>query len=153
MSANTYGSPSNTASKGPANIFSWIELFGVKGFISNLIILLPALFYCGDHSSLNLSIGLVLFCLLTSAISCLNALGDVLSDLGHPKRKNKALPSGNVSERTAQIAVMVLLLVLCRLSFFLSFCHYWPFHFLSFTLLSILFIQLVREMIQEWMAC
>ena len=92
MSANTYGSPSNTASKGPAKIFSWIELFGVKGYIFNLIILLPALFYRGDHSSLNLSIGLVLFCLLTSAISCLNALGDVLSDLGHPKRKNKALP-------------------------------------------------------------
>lgn len=133
MSANTYGSPSNTASKGPAKIFSWIELFGVKGYISNLIILLPALFYRGDHSSLNLSIGLVLFCLLTSAISCLNALGDVLSDLGHPKRKNKALPSGNVSERTAQIAVMVLLLVLCRLSFFLPLSTI-PFFILYFVI-------------------
>ena len=133
MNFNASKLPINNKSKGPDEIFSLIELLGVKHYISNLVTLLPALFY---HSNLDLVIGLVSFCLLTSAISCLNALGDVLSDLAHPKRKNKPLPSGAVSETTAKIAVMVLLLVSFRLAFFLplSIMPFFIFYFLFFIL-------------------
>ncbi|MCB9366157.1 MAG: decaprenyl-phosphate phosphoribosyltransferase [Calditrichaeota bacterium] len=54
--------------------------------------------------------GFAAFCLLSSAVYALNDVLDIEADRGHPKKKNRPLPSGRVSP-SAAIALAILLAV------------------------------------------
>ncbi len=64
--------------------------------------------------------GFILFCLLSSAVYIINDLADLESDRQHPRKKNRPLASGQLSVKTAWIAVILLLVCVFPLAWLLS---------------------------------
>lgn len=64
--------------------------------------------------------GFILFCLLSSAIYIFNDLLDAPSDRNHPKKRNRPIASGQLSERAAIITLLLLLAVILPLASQLS---------------------------------
>jgi 4-hydroxybenzoate polyprenyltransferase len=53
-------------------------------------------------------LGFVLFCLVSGVVYTMNDLVDIEKDRAHPKKRYRALPSGELSSGVAQVAVVVL---------------------------------------------
>ena len=53
-------------------------------------------------------LGFLLFSLISGVVYTLNDLVDIEKDRAHPKKRYRALPSGELSPRVAQIAVVVI---------------------------------------------
>jgi 4-hydroxybenzoate polyprenyltransferase len=68
--------------------------------------------------------GFALFCLMSSVVYIINDLSDIEADRQHPTKRNRPLASGALPVRVAQIAVVVLLIVIIPLAYLLSpaFC-------------------------------
>jgi len=64
--------------------------------------------------------GFLIFCLLSSAIYIFNDLIDAPSDRNHPKKRNRPIASGQLSERAAIITLLMLLAVILPLASQLS---------------------------------
>jgi len=66
----------------------------------------------------------ILFCVASSLIYIINDLTDIKADRMHPEKKNRPLPSGKLSQKTAIIAAVVLSLVIFPSAFLLNvnFC-------------------------------
>jgi 4-hydroxybenzoate polyprenyltransferase len=64
--------------------------------------------------------GFLIFCLLSSAIYIFNDLIDAPSDRNHPKKRNRPIASGQLSERAAIITLLMLLAVILPLASLLS---------------------------------
>ncbi|MBN1890830.1 MAG: decaprenyl-phosphate phosphoribosyltransferase [Thermoflexales bacterium] len=64
--------------------------------------------------------GFVLLCLISSVVYIVNDLSDFEKDRQHPTKRNRPLPSGQLSVRAAQIAALVLSVVTLALSFGLN---------------------------------
>lgn len=64
--------------------------------------------------------GFALFCLVSSAVYIFNDLADIESDRQHPEKKNRPLPSGQLSVKAAWTAGIALVLVSLGLGWILS---------------------------------
>ncbi len=69
---------------------------------------------------LRTTIAVLAFCLLSGAVYAFNDVRDVEGDRAHPKKRNRPIASGALSERTAMTAAFVLALVALGGSFVLS---------------------------------
>ncbi|HBY93625.1 MAG: decaprenyl-phosphate phosphoribosyltransferase [Ardenticatenaceae bacterium] len=65
-------------------------------------------------------VAFMMFCLLSSAIYIMNDLADIEKDRAHPTKRDRALPSGRLSIRVAQAALLALLVVTLPGAFALS---------------------------------
>ena len=72
---------------------------------------------------LPLILGFIAFCAVSSATYIINDIHDLEADAAHPEKRNRPLPSGAVSRRTALYFASVLLVA----GLFLSFVLYWMF--------------------------
>ena len=64
--------------------------------------------------------GFALFCLISSAVYIFNDLADVEADRQHPEKKNRPLPSGELSQAAAWVAGIFLVALTLPLSWMLS---------------------------------
>ncbi len=64
--------------------------------------------------------GFALFCLVSSAVYIFNDLADIEADRQHPEKKNRPLPSGQLSQAVAWTAGILLVLLSLGLGWFLS---------------------------------
>lgn len=91
----------------------WLQLLRVKHYIKNGLILLP-LFFSGKllQSGRLLPVlgGVLVFCLLSSAIYMFNDLRDAERDRAHPTKRLRPVASGAISPRQAAIAAVLLLI-------------------------------------------
>ena len=71
-------------------------------------------------SFLRVSVSFVLLCLLSSAIYIINDLVDIESDRQHPKKRSRAIPSGQLPIPLAIAAAIVLLIVVMSLALALN---------------------------------
>jgi 4-hydroxybenzoate polyprenyltransferase len=55
--------------------------------------------------------GFVLFCLISSSVYIFNDLADIDADREHPQKKNRPIPSGQLSPRAAWAAAILLFLI------------------------------------------
>lgn len=65
-------------------------------------------------------IAFAIFCLLSSAVYIMNDLADIEKDRAHPSKRDRPLPSGQLSPRVAQIALVTLLIAILPGAFALN---------------------------------
>jgi len=83
-----------------------------KQWTKNLIVLAPLLFsgsFSKPQAILGASLCAVAFCLISSSIYTINDIVDAEADKAHPKKKNRPIPSGEISIGLA-IALSVVLM-------------------------------------------
>ncbi len=64
--------------------------------------------------------GFVLFCLLSSTVYIINDLSDIEADRMHPRKRLRPIPSGQLSQRVALAAAIIMVLVVMPLAYLLS---------------------------------
>jgi 4-hydroxybenzoate polyprenyltransferase len=73
------------------------------------------------NSILQAILAFILLCLVSSAVYIMNDLADIESDREHPTKRDRPLPSGQLSPNAARIALVILVVVGMSASFTLSF--------------------------------
>jgi decaprenyl-phosphate phosphoribosyltransferase len=106
------------------NILAAIKLLRLEQYVKNLFIFLP-IFFGLKISNLALvvdvSIAFIAFSLTSSAVYIFNDYFDVEDDKLHPKKKNRPLASGAISNNIAFILMGILAIVGITLMSYLSF--------------------------------
>ena len=82
---------------------------------------------------LRVTLGFVLFCLLSSLVYIINDLVDFNADQNHPQKRHRPIASGKLSKRTAQIACIVIALAFFIPAIWLS---------IEFTLIGLTYLLL-----------
>jgi len=104
------------------------HLLRPRQWIKNAFVVAP-LFFSAAHWTLqsvkDVSLGVVVFCLLSSAIYIFNDIFDRKADQLHSTKKHRPLASGAVSLSTAWILFTLLSLVGINLAFFLGGSFLW----------------------------
>jgi len=99
------------------------DLFRIKQWVKNLFLLIPA-FFAGsifEHGKLQtLTLGIVAFCFIASAIYLINDYRDRASDRMHPRKQFRPIASGKVSSITVFILSILLVLGGLSIAFFLN---------------------------------
>ena len=97
-----------------SKVLEYIKLMRVKHYLKNFLIFLPLLF-SGEFFNLNklfLSfLGLISFCLLSSAVYCINDIKDLENDRQHPIKRNRPIASGKISKTSAIIFLIILFVI------------------------------------------
>lgn len=95
-------------------IFSFLRLIRVHQWVKNLFVFVPLLFsmhlFEWDYLSTTIA-AFFIFCLASSAIYVINDIVDIEADKAHPVKKNRPLPSGQISKSAASITASLLLVV------------------------------------------
>lgn len=91
----------------PKNIF----IFAALVFDKQLFII---------HSLVRTVAGVVLFCLISSAVYIFNDLADIEADREHPEKKNRPIPSGKLPIPTAWTACILLVIFTITLGYWLA---------------------------------
>ncbi|MCH7963532.1 MAG: decaprenyl-phosphate phosphoribosyltransferase [Bacteroidetes bacterium] len=96
-------------------ILNYLKLLRVPQWIKNFFVFVPLLFsqhlFDEDYFATTL-LAFVVFCLSSSLIYVINDLIDIEADKAHPTKKNRPLPSGVISKRSALIVAAVLTAVI-----------------------------------------
>src|SRR5688572_12479989 len=84
----------------------YVELLRPRQWVKNVFVLIPLLF--SGRVFLPWAIGrtaiaMACFCLLSSAVYCLNDVVDAGPDSRHPRKCRRPIPSGRVSVRSALV--------------------------------------------------
>ena len=100
----------------------YINLLRIKHYIKNLLIFVPLFF--GDmifnKPKMRMGIlGLICFCLISSAVYILNDLKDLNKDKLHPTKRNRPLASGQIKPTTAIIIMLLCIMMSCIVSIYL----------------------------------
>ena len=69
---------------------------------------------------LHTCLGLLLFCLISSAVYIFNDLADIEADRQHPKKRLRPIPAGQITIKTARLAALLFIVVSFPLAFWLS---------------------------------
>ena len=91
----------------PKNIF----LFAALVFDKQLLII---------HSLVRTVAGVVLFCLISSAVYIFNDIADIEADREHPEKKNRPIPSGKLPIPIAWTACILLVITALTLGYWLA---------------------------------
>lgn len=65
-------------------------------------------------------LGFALFCLISSAVYIMNDLTDIDADKAHPKKRNRPLPSGQLSKNVATVTAVFIPVISLPLAYLLS---------------------------------
>ncbi|MGB5895827.1 MAG: decaprenyl-phosphate phosphoribosyltransferase [Ignavibacteriaceae bacterium] len=99
-------------------ILNYLKLVRTPQWIKNFFVFVPQLFsqhlFDKDYFFTTL-LAFVVFCLASSFIYVINDIIDIEADKAHPVKKNRPLPSGIISERSALIVAVVLVAVIVTL--------------------------------------
>jgi 4-hydroxybenzoate polyprenyltransferase len=87
--------------------------------------------------------GFILLCLSASSVYLINDLADVEQDRQHPKKKDRPIASGALSVRTAQISIILLLIVSIVPAFLLD--RYFGLLLLGYLLLNLLYSAYLKH--------
>jgi 4-hydroxybenzoate polyprenyltransferase len=119
-------------------LFALLQTMRPKQWTKNAIIFAALVFdlqlYPFDRNhvpTLRTLAGFGLLCLLSSTIYLINDLADIEKDRLHPKKRNRPLPSGRLSQNIAIAAAVVLPLIALPLAFMLD----WRFGLIALTYL------------------
>lgn len=96
-------------------ILNYLKLVRVPQWIKNFFVFVPLLFsqHLFDKDYLFTSLAaFVVFCLASSLIYVINDTIDIEADKAHPTKKNRPLPAGVISKRSALIVAVVLTAVI-----------------------------------------
>jgi len=96
-------------------ILNYLILVRVPQWIKNFFVFVPLLFsqHLFDKDYLFTSLAaFVVFCLASSLIYVINDIIDIEADKAHPTKKNRPLPAGMISKRSALIVAVVLTAVI-----------------------------------------
>ena len=96
-------------------ILNYLKLVRVPQWIKNFFVFVPLLFsqHLFDKDYLFTSLAaFVVFCLASSLIYVINDIIDIKADKAHPTKKNRPLPAGVISKRSALIVAVVLTAVI-----------------------------------------
>jgi 4-hydroxybenzoate polyprenyltransferase len=92
-------------------ILNYLKLIRIAQWIKNFFVFVPLLFsqhlFDKDYFFTTL-LAFVVFCLASSFIYIINDIIDIAADKAHPIKKNRPLPSGMISTRSALIVAVVL---------------------------------------------
>jgi len=105
-------------------LFKFLRLIRVHQWIKNVFVFIPLLFsqhlfqmnYFLDALS-----AFLVFCLASSAIYVINDIVDIESDRAHPVKKNRPLPSGQISTQAAIITASLLLVLVFWLMMYFNY--------------------------------
>ncbi len=96
-------------------ILNYLKLVRVPQWIKNFFVFVPLLFsqhlFDEDYFTTTL-FAFVVFCLASSLIYVINDIIDIEADKAHPTKKNRPLPAGLISKRSALIVAVVLTAVI-----------------------------------------
>ncbi len=109
----------------------YLRLIRVHQWIKNVFVFVPLLFSLhlfNQEFFLLTFFAFLVFCLASSLIYVINDLVDIESDRAHPTKKNRPLPSGEISKKSAVITASILLVIV----FFLMM--YFNYEFILFTI-------------------
>ena len=101
----------------------YIKLMRVHHYIKNGLILLPLIFSMrlGDISLLTKTIiGVIAFCIISSAVYIINDIKDLESDRRHITKRNRPLASGEVSIKSAWVLASCLFVAAVFINIFAS---------------------------------
>lgn len=96
-------------------ILNYLKLVRVPQWIKNFFVFVPLLFsqHLFDKDYLFTSLAaFVVFCLASSLIYVINDIIDIEADKTHPTKKNRPLPAGVISKRSALIVAVFLTAVI-----------------------------------------
>jgi len=117
-------------------LFKFLRLIRVHQWIKNVFVFIPLLFslhlFNRDYFITTL-LAFLVFCLASSAIYVINDLVDIESDRAHPVKKNRPLPSGAISQKSAIIIASLLLVLVFWLMMYFN---------IEFILLVVAFVML-----------
>lgn len=129
-------------------LFKFLRLIRVHQWVKNVFVFIPLLFsqhlfqmnYFLDALS-----AFLVFCLASSAIYVINDIVDIESDRAHPVKKNRPLPSGQISTQAAIITASLLL----ALVFWLMMYFNYDFILLvvGFVILNVLYSFWLKNMV------
>jgi len=92
-------------------ILNYLKLVRVPQWVKNFFVFVPLLFsqhlFDVDYFTTTL-FAFVVFCLASSLIYVINDIIDIEADKAHPTKKNRPLPSGLISKRSALIVAVFL---------------------------------------------
>ncbi len=94
-----------------------------RQWIKNLLIYAALLFdqqLFAIQPFLAITAGFVLLCFAASSIYLINDLADAEQDRQHPKKRNRPIASGALPVRTAQISIIIFILIALGFGFFLK---------------------------------
>ncbi len=96
-------------------ILNYLKLVRVPQWVKNFFVFVPLLFsqhlFDVDYFTTTL-FAFVVFCLASSLIYVINDIIDIEADKAHPTKKNRPLPSGLISKRSALIVAVFLTAVI-----------------------------------------
>jgi len=105
------------------NVYGLLRTLRPKQWVKNGFVFMALLF---DEKLLNLPllgraiVAFILFCMISSTVYIINDLADIEKDKQHPKKKGRALPSGQLKPWFAVVGAAAILAVCLPLSFWLD---------------------------------
>ena len=129
-------------------LFKFLRLIRVHQWIKNVFVFIPLLFsqhlfqmnYFLDALS-----AFLVFCLASSAIYVINDIVDIESDRAHPVKKNRPLPSGQISTQAAIITASLLLVLVFWLMMY--FIYDFILLVVGFVILNVLYSFWLKNMV------
>ncbi len=121
-------------------IKNYFKLIRVPQWIKNLFVFVPLLFSLNlfDRNYFITTLqAFIVLCLASSFIYVINDIIDIKADAAHPQKKNRPLPSGAISKKSAVVTLIILFILLAVLSYFtpLEFIYI----LLGFVVLNVLY--------------
>lgn len=102
----------------------YIRLIRVHQWIKNIFVFVPLLFSLNlfqEKFFINTFFAFLVFCLASSFIYVINDLVDIESDRAHPNKKNRPLPSGEISKKSAVVVASLLLVIVLWLMMYFNY--------------------------------
>ena len=105
------------------NVYGLLRTLRPRQWVKNGVVFIPLLF---DQKLtdwpllLRTILAFILFCMISSTVYIINDLADLEKDKLHPKKRRRALPSGQMKPWFAVLAVLGILAVCLPVSFWLS---------------------------------
>ena len=104
-------------------LFKFLRLIRIHQWIKNIFVFVPLLFSLNlfdEDYFITTLLAFFVFCLASSAIYVINDLVDIESDRAHPVKKDRPLPSGEISTSSAMITASLLLVIVFSLMMYFN---------------------------------
>lgn len=129
-------------------VIRYLNLIRFPQWIKNFFVFVPLLFsrhlFDADYL-LTALIAFVVFCLSSSTIYVINDLIDIDSDKAHPVKRNRPLPSGTISKKSAYLVVLLFLIIILIL--LPQFNNEFIYFVVGFILLNILYSFIFKHIV------